>query len=309
MKITGQANAAPVDDPAKQGMAEAMSSIAPPRPEPFTLTRPTGEAGPLVFASPHSGDVYPDDLDVTPTLSEASLRSAEDALVDRLIAASPAHGVPLIAGRISRAYVDLNRDPAELDAALIDDCEEAPATAKVAAGFGVIPRRAGDGAALYDRRLGRAEAEGRLSRIHSPYHAALDDLMRSARIRHGQAILIDWHSMPSRAAGGRGRSVKGVDVILGDRHGASCAARLTRRLRALFEGLGWSVGLNQPYAGGYSTQIWGRPDEGFQALQIELNRALYLDEKALRPSADFDRCQTALSRVIAALSDEDWRAD
>lgn len=308
MKIIVQANAASVDHRAKQAMAEAMSQVAPSRPEPFTLTRPDGPAGPLVFASPHSGDVYPDDLNATPSLSEASLRSAEDALVDRLIAAGPAHGVPLIAGRVSRAYVDLNRDPAELDAALIDDCEGASSTAKVAAGFGVIPRRAGDGAALYDRRLDRAEAEGRLARVHSPYHTALGDMMRSARRHHGNAILIDWHSMPSRAAGGRGRSVKGVDVILGDRHGASCAPRLTRRLRALFESLGWTVGLNQPYAGGYSTQLWGRPDDGFQAVQIELNRALYLDEKTLRPSADFDRCQTALSRLIAALSTDDWRA-
>jgi len=106
---------------------------------------------------------------------------------------------------------------------------------------------------------------------------------------------------------GRGRSVRGCDVILGDRHGASCAGRVTQRLRALFEAAGWTVGLNQPYAGGYSTQVWGRPGEGFQAVQVELNRALYFDEVRLEPSGDFERCRTALTRIIAALGAEDWQ--
>ncbi len=275
---------------------------------PFTLTQAVCPAGPLVFASPHSGDVYPDDLAPAPGLGERSLRSAEDVMVDRLIGSGPAHGVPTIAARVSRAYLDLNRDPGELDAALIDDCEPATPTAKVSAGFGVIPRRAGDGAALYDRRLGMAEARHRLDRVHTPYHDALAALMQTARDRHGVGILIDWHSMPSRAAGGQGRGVRGADVILGDRHGASCSARLTRHLRASFEAAGWKVGLNQPYAGGYSTQIWGRPNDGYQAIQIELNRALYLSEKTLEPSGDFARCQAVLDRVIAALAAEDWRA-
>lgn len=279
---------------------------------PFTLTPAVGPAGPLVFASPHSGDVYPDDLGAVPGLREQSLRSAEDVMVDRLIGSGPAHGVPTIAARVSRAYLDLNRDPGELDAALIDDCEPATPTAKVSAGFGVIPRRAGDGAALYDRRLDMAEVRHRLDRVHTPYHDALADLMRAARAAHGVGILIDWHSMPSRAAGGQvksgsGRGVRGADVILGDRHGASCSSRLTRHLRASFEAAGWKVGLNQPYAGGYSTQTWGRPSDSYQAIQIELNRALYLDERTLEPSGDFARCQAVLDRVIAALATEDWR--
>jgi N-formylglutamate amidohydrolase len=277
-----------------------------------------GETGSLVFASPHSGSLRPTDLAPDPNLPEASLRSAEDLLVDRLIASGPGHGAPVISGRISRAYVDLNRDPAELDPALIEGlAATAAVSAKTAAGFGVIPRRSGDGRMLHDRRLSLAEATARLEAVHAPYHAALADLMQTARARHGTAILIDWHSMPSRAAGGRaagdrtagasGRAVRGLDVVLGDRHGSSCDARLTRRLRALFEGLGWRVGLNRPYAGGYSTQAWGRPDEGFQAIQIELNRALYLNETTLEPNDDFKRCGKAIERVIAALCAEDWR--
>jgi N-formylglutamate amidohydrolase len=282
----------------------------------FDLVRPRGLPGPLVFASPHSGKRRPADLGPSPTLSEASLRSAEDVFVDRLIASGPDHGAPLISGRVTRAYVDLNRDPAELDPLLIEGLTEGMAkaeavSAKTAAGFGVIPRRSGDGLPLHDRRLSLGEATDRLEAVHKPYHAALADLMQAAKASHGTAILFDWHSMPSRAAGGRaaggtGRAVRGLDVVLGDRHGSSCDARLTRRLRTLFEALGWRVGLNQPYAGGYSTQTWGRLDEGYQAIQIELNRALYLDETTLEPSSDYDRCRTAIERVIAAVCADDW---
>ena len=268
---------------------------------------PATSPGPLVFASPHSGVIRPDDLRARPDLPQASLRSAEDIGVDALIACGPAHGVPLILGRVTRAYVDLNRDPCELDPGLIDGLSDTgDLSAKTAAGFGVIPRRSGDGLDLYDRRLSLHEATARLACVHRPYHAALAALMQEARSRHGTAILIDWHSMPSRATGGGTRSRPGLDVVLGDRHGSSCTARLTRRLRALFEGLGWRVGLNQPYAGGWSTQSWGRPAEGFHAVQIELNRALYLDEDRLEPSADFDRCRRAVERVIAALAADDW---
>ncbi|MNU83835.1 N-formylglutamate amidohydrolase [compost metagenome] len=258
-----------------------------------------GRAPILVFASPHSGAFYPDDMGAAERLPEASLRSAEDAAVDRLLGAAADVGAVLIAGRIGRAYVDLNRAPEELDPALIDGLDEAPpAGLKTLAGYGVIPRLAGDGAPLYDRRLSLEEATRRVARIHGPYHAALGELMQAART-HGRAVLVDWHSMPARATG-----PNGPDVVLGDRHGTSCAPALTRRLRALFEALGWRVALNRPYAGGYATQVWGRPDEGFEAVQIELNRRLYWDETANAPSVGWGRCQSGLNRVIAALGED-----
>ncbi|MBU1346475.1 MAG: N-formylglutamate amidohydrolase [Alphaproteobacteria bacterium] len=271
----------------------------------FAVTPAPGEIGRVVFASPHSGVHRPDDMGTMGGLSIATLRSAEDVGVDRLAAPGPLLGAPLIAGRVSRAYVDLNRSPSELDPDLVSDCVAPDPTAKVLAGFGVIPRRAGDGTALYDRRLSLAEAEHRLARVHAPYHAALAELMQAARARHGVALLIDWHSMPSRAAPA-GRSGRGLDVVLGDRHGSACRGATTRRVRALFDAQGWRVGLNSPYAGGYSTQTWGRPDEGFQAIQVELNRALYLDQRTLEPSADYDRFAKALDRVITALATEPW---
>jgi len=248
----------------------------------------------LVFASPHSGETYPDDMGAFAGLARASLKSAEDALVGALVREGPAHGAPLIEGRIGRAYLDLNRDPGELDPDLIVDAD-GPVGAKTRAGYGVIPRLSGDGLALYDRRLSLAEAQARIRTAHAPYHTALAELMERTRARRGRAVLIDWHSMPTRAVG--------AEVVLGDRHGSSCQARLTRRLRDLFEGLGWRVALNHPYAGGYSTRIWARRPEGFEAVQIELSRALYLDDATLGPSAGWSRCEKGVARVIAALFD------
>ena len=268
--------------------------------EAVAVVRPA-TPGRLVFASPHSGDLYPADLDADPALSEASLRSAEDALVDRLIAPGPAHGATLVLARLGRAYVDLNRDPADLDPQLIDGLDH-PASPRSAAGYGVIPRLSGDGRSLYARRLTRDEADARLARAHAPWHAALSAEMHAARDRHGAAVLIDWHSMPERATRAPG-GPRGPDVVLGDRHGSSCTADLTRTVRAAFEALGWRVALNHPYAGGWTTQRWGRPDEGFHALQIELNRALYFDEAERRPGLGWARTEKGVARVIAALCD------
>lgn len=275
------------------GYAEAMTDAG----EAFSITRPPlpGAAGALVFGSPHSGAIYPDDMGAAADLSISSLRSAEDALMAQLVADGPRHGAPLIAGRFGRAYVDLNRDPEELDPALVEGAQ-GPAGAKTAAGYGVLPRLSGDGRPLYDRRLTAQEARRRIDTAHRPYHQALGELMQAARARHGRAVLIDWHSMPTRAAG--------VEVVLGDRHGSACRARLTRRLRDLFQAAGWRVSLNLPYAGGWSTQVWGRPEEGFEAIQIEISRGLYLDEATLKPNATFDLTHRKLSRVIAALCAE-----
>ena len=265
----------------------------------FRVTLPEGAPGPFVFASPHSGSRYPADMGAAEALPEASLRSAEDALVDRLIASGPAHGAALIAGQIGRAYLDLNRTPDELDPLLVADAFSIEASPRAEAGYGVVPRLSGDGRALYDRRLPLDEIGRRIAGVHAPYHAALGGLMTAARERHGRAVLVDWHSMPARA-GGSGRA---VDVVLGDRHGSSCDPAITRRLRALFEGLGWRVALNHPYAGGYSTRLWARPDEGFHAVQIELSRALYFDEAALAPGLGWSRCEKGLARVIAGLAE------
>tara|TARA_R110002167_G_scaffold33994_5_gene108740 strand:+ start:2318 stop:3184 length:867 start_codon:yes stop_codon:yes gene_type:complete len=267
------------------------------RPGIFSVTPPLTAPGPFIFASPHSGQICPADIGTRSDLPPDRLHGTEDALVDRLIQSGPAHGAVIIAGQIGRAYLDLNRDPAELDPRLIDDVPEGVLSAKVAAGFGVLPRLAGDGLPLYDRTLSLQEAQDRLTRVHAPYHSALAGLMQAAHARHGRAVLIDWHSMPAGVTGG----AKGPDVVLGDRFGTSCTTGLTRQLRAAFERLGWRVALNQPYPGGYSTRIWGRPDEGFSAIQIELSRGLYFEESTRKPGPGWTRCVSGLQQVIAGL--------
>ncbi|MFT4955103.1 MAG: N-formylglutamate amidohydrolase [Brevundimonas sp.] len=280
-------------------MATSVFTLVPPD----ALDAARTVVSPLVFASPHSGDVYPADLGAREDLPELSLRSAEDALVDRLAAPQPDLGIPLIAARLGRAYVDLNRDPEELDPAVVEGADAA--TARVAAGFGVIPRLTGDGQVIRDHALTRENALARLAAAHRPYHETLERLIHRARDRFGFAVLVDWHSMPSRAVG-RSAGVRSPDVVLGDRHGSSCSAEVTRLLRAQFERAGWRVALNRPYAGGWSTQRWGRPGEGLHAVQVELNRALYLNEEALTPGPNFAMTQKVIRRVTAALAARDW---
>lgn len=260
----------------------------------FTVTASIGAPGPFVFASPHSGAALPDDMGADPALSAARINGATDAMMDQMAASGPALGAPLIAARVSRAYVDLNRAPDTLDPRLIDGIA-GPGGPQAMAGYGVIHRLTGDGAALYARRLSLDEAQGRIVRVHAPYHAALRELMRAAQAAHGRAVLIDWHSMPGQAGG--------AEVVLGDRHGTSCDSALTRRLRGLFAREGLTVALNRPYAGGWSTQVWGRPGDGFQAIQIEISRSLYLDPATGGPSAGHGRCLALIGRVIAELLD------
>lgn len=278
-----------------------------PAEAPFRLLRPVGGAdSPLVFASPHSGRLYLASAGFDPELSEPSLRSAEDAFVDRLIEGATERGIPVLLATHGRAWLDLNRAPEDLDPGLIEGLAEGSGSPRARAGYGVVPRLTGDGRPLYSRSLSRAEAEARIAAVHRPWHEALGALMARARARHGMAVLIDWHSMPGpRAAPPARRPLPGFpQIVLGDRHGTSCATALTRRVSALLGAEGLKVALNQPYAGGWTTERWGRPEDGFHALQIELSRSLYLDEARLEPGPGWARCQGIVSRLIDTLSRE-----
>lgn len=248
--------------------------------------------GPWIFASPHSGRRLPEAFAAASLLGEASLRSAEDTDMDVLAAQGVARGATLIACEVGRAFVDVNRAPDEMDAVLVEGLERSEGP-RAAAGYGVVPRLSGDGRPLNPGRLGRDEAEARVAAVHAPYHAALERLMQAAHGRHGEAMLVDWHSMP----GAKG----GPQVVIGDRHGSSCDPDITRRLRAAFEAEGWRVGLNHPYAGGYATRLWGRPEAGFHAVQIEIDRSLYLDPKTRERSRGWVRTQRIVGRVIDRL--------
>ena len=281
-------------------------------PAPFEVRRAAPEGAqpptPLVFASPHSGRSYPEDMMAAAALDALSIRRSEDAFVDELIAAGPAHGAALICAHFARAYIDVNREAFELDQGMFAD--ELPdfaraRTARGAAGLGAIARVVSEGQEIYARKLTFEEARGRIEGVHTPYHAALSRLLGEAHAAHGYAILVDWHSMPAAAAKACGRGGP-CDMVLGDRFGASCSGLVTQKVERELTALGYRVARNAPYAGGYTTEHYGRPNRRTHALQIEINRGLYLNEGTLEPTRDFARLQKDLTEVIAALGAADW---
>jgi N-formylglutamate amidohydrolase len=276
----------------------------------FTVDLPPSSraVGSLVFASPHSGRVYPDAFMAATDLDAHAIRGSEDAFVDRLIETAPSHGVPVIGARFARAYIDVNREPWELDPRMFED--ELPSFARgrgarVSAGLGAIARIVREGQEIYARKLTFAEAAERVNAVHAPYHAALSDLIGKAKAATGLAVLLDWHSMPREAAAANCAGSE-PDIVLGDRFGASCSPAIVRRVEREIAALGYRVIRNTPYAGGYTTEHYGRPRSGVHTLQIEISRALYLDERNLTPSAGYAALHRDLGRLSAALMAVDW---
>lgn len=286
----------------KVGAAEMTQSDADLHDTVVDIFPPARAPAPIVFASPHSGRHYPEQFLRQSALAPVALRSSEDAYVDRLFADAPDLGATLIAARFPRAFVDVNREPWELDPAMFDGALPPwtnASTPRVAAGLGVVPRVVAEGAAIYTRPLPAAEANRRVETYHQPYHRALEQTLLALRHNHGTAVLIDCHSMPSQAANMPANTA--VDIVLGDRFGASCAPELADKAEAVLRALGLSVARNTPYAGGYCTGRYGRPAAGLHALQIEINRALYLDEKTVEPNPQFDALQAAMRQFTGEL--------
>lgn len=267
---------------------------------PFVLIEPMRRTAPIIFASPHSGRRYPPELLADARVSLISLRRSEDAYVDELFAGAAAHGAAVLSATIARAYVDLNRDPAELDPEMFDERPPQNAhtsSARVQAGLGAIPRVSGDGQNIYRRKLSLEEAERRIAAVHRPYHALLANLVLETRAMFGCAVLVDCHSMPSNA-----RGAHAPDIVLGDRFGASCHPSVTALAEATLRRLGYRVSRNTPFAGGHTTQTYGRPAERVHALQVEINRALYVDERTLERSSGYARVRADMTRLAEALS-------
>jgi len=289
-----------------------MESFSPAEDEAaaaaFEIRRSgAGSSTPLIFASPHSGRLYPASMMSASSLGAVAIRRSEDVLVDDLIAPAAELGAVVIQARFARAFMDVNRAPFELDADMFSD--ELPAfararTPRVAAGLGAIARVVAEGQEIYDRKLTFAEASARIEQVHQPYHSALADLVAQTKAARGLAVLIDWHSMPSAAAGyTNGRR---NDIVLGDRFGAACSPHIARLVELSLREAGYRVARNVPYAGGYTTETYGKPGQGVHALQIELDRGLYLNETTLKPARGYDRVKADLTRVIAKLAKADW---
>jgi len=274
---------------------------------PFDILQPAVQAIPLVFCSPHSGRIYPRVLLESSRLNARALRKSEDCFVEELFSSAPSIGAPLISARFPRAYLDVNREPYELDPELIR--ERLPDYAntqsvRVIGGLGTIARVVSEAEEIYRGPLALDAAMARIDRLYKPFHAALASLLKQARDRFGVAVLIDCHSMPSATLPGSAHASGRPDFVLGDRFGVSCEPRLTRFLKEALGKLGYEVTLNRPYAGGYITEHYGRPGMGFHAVQIEINRALYLNEDSLSKTAGFVRLQADLRSVMERLARE-----
>ncbi len=271
---------------------------------PVEVLRPTGRAVPLVFSSPHSGRVYPADFVTGSRLDPLMLRRSEDAFVDELFAAAPAAGAPLLKARFPRALIDPNREPYELDQGMFADTLPDyvnRASPRVGAGLGTIARVVASGAEIYRGKLIFAEAEQRIDRLYRPYHATLSSLLDDSVAAFGSVLLIDCHSMP--AIGGpmdRDSGRRRVDFVLGDAHGTSCRPWIVDWVETFLRGRGYTVTRNDPFAGGFITRNYGRPEEGRHALQIEINRKLYMDELRLEKSAGFEPLAQSLGAFAHA---------
>lgn len=269
----------------------------------YALRMPERLTSCAVFSSPHSGADYTPAFLGASLLGPLQIRSSEDAFVDELFATVPGAGAPLLAARVPRACIDLNRASDDLDPALIAGATRRSLNAQIAAGLGVIPRVVGEGRPIMHGKMTLAEAERRITDCWHPYHGRLRALLADARTRFGSAILIDCHSMPhdalSAAPAVAGRL---PDVILGDRFGAACERWLIDAATDLFAAAGFRVARNAPFAGGYITQTYGQPQDGVQALQIEIDRSLYMDEARIVRLAEFDDVAARVGRVAAALA-------
>jgi len=271
------------------------------------IDAPAEQTLPMVLASPHSGRLYPANFLAQSALDPLTLRRSEDSYVDELFASASAKGVPLLKALFPRAFIDVNREAYELDPSMfsgpLPDFVMTD-TPRVAAGLGTIARQVASGAEIYRGKLTFAEAERRIANLYRPYHRALRGLIDDTLARFPQCVLLDCHSMPS--IGGPGDSDNGterVDFVLGDCFGRTCAPSITDTVERRLQDLGYCVVRNMPYAGGYTTRHYGAPGEGVHALQIEINRRLYMTETNHEKHDGFAKLQAELASVLDSLAD------
>lgn len=280
----------------------ADSRVAEAVGDAFLIHRPVDQRLPVVLASPHSGRNYTDAFIAGSRLDALALRRSEDGYVDEIFQGTVELGVPLLAALFPRAYLDPNREPFELDPGMFDGSLPSYVnmrSPRVAAGLGTIPRIVASGEEIYARRLPFAEARARLDRCYYPYHTALRSLIEATRSRFGYCILLDCHSMPSIGLPPELADVGSLDAVLGDCFGSACAPEVMQAAEGSLAGMGYMVGRNVPYAGGYTTRHYGRPADGVHVLQIELNRSLYMEELTLRRLPYLSVLASHMRRLVA----------
>src|ERR1700726_4880093 len=266
----------------------AMLEIQDEFDPPFEAVEPAHCRGPVLFNSPHSGRIYPRAFLLTSRLDLATLRRSEDSFVDDLIAGIAARGHPIMKAHFPRCYVDVNREPYELDPRMFDGRLPSFANTRsmrVAGGLGTVARVVGDAQEIYDQRIPVDDALRRIEALYKPYHRALRRLVTRIHRDFGAAVLVDCHSMPS-TAGPKDERPR-ADIVIGDRYGTSCVGVVADTIEAILRERGYTVSRNKPYAGGFITEHYGNPTAGLHSVQLEINRGLYMDERRFVRSEAF----------------------
>lgn len=281
-------------------MSESNDELDPP----FEIIEPGQWRGPVVFNSPHSGSVYPRAFLTASRLEVTALRRSEDSFVDELALGVVERGYPLMRAHFPRCYVDVNREPYELDPRMFEGRLPSFANTRsmrVAGGLGTVARVVGDAQEIYDRRIPVDDALRRIESLYKPYHRALRRLFSRLHRDFGAAMLIDCHSMPS-TAGHKDERAR-PEFVLGDRYGTSCVGVVSETVEKTLRTLGYSVSRNKPYAGGFITEHYGNPAAGLHAIQLEINRALYMDERRYARSSTFSQLAADLETLARRLSE------
>jgi len=269
----------------------------------YQILHPAQRTSCVVFASPHSGRDYTLSFLRSSVLDNHTIRSSEAAFVDQLFDTAPQFGAPFLMAKAPRAYVDLNRNTDELDPALVEGLRPKGHNPRVSSGLGVIPRVVANGRAIYRGKISQQEARQRLDDIWHPYHSKLQQLLDEAKLTFGQSILVDCHSMPHEAMDGIAKGgMRRPDVVLGDRFGSAASGEIVDRIEAAFAGAGFIVTRNAPFAGAYITQAYGRPARRQHAVQVEIDRSIYMNERSIKPNSGFERVRMNLRSVIMQIA-------
>ncbi len=280
-----------------------MTKLDGEQSPPFEVVEPAEWRAPIIFNSPHSGSVYPYDFLNASRIDLPTLRRSEDSFMDELISDLSSRGYPTVRVNFPRSYVDVNREPYELDPRMFTGRLPSFANTRsmrVAGGLGTIPRVVGDGQEIYRERLSVDDALGRIEALYKPYHRALRRLINKAHQAFGTVIVVDCHSMPS--VGVSRDEPRRPDIVIGDRYGTSCASLLPDTVEETMSGLGYSIGRNKPYAGGFITEHYGNPASGLHAIQLELNRAIYMDERRRERGPRFAQVAADFAAIADALA-------
>lgn len=270
---------------------------------PFEIRLPAEQTVPFVFNSPHSGRDYPEEFLSASRLDRHSIRRSEDYYVDQLFDAAPQIGAPLLAAHFPRAFIDVNREPYELDPRMFEGRVPSFINAnsmRVAGGLGTIPRLVAENMEIYGQRLSMEDGLERIDRFYRPYHDRLRGLLVKTHSRFGYGVLVDCHSMPANAQTG---SPERPDFVIGDRYGTSATEALSRLAVSILQDLGYTVTRNKPYAGGFITEHYGRPARGLHAIQIEINRGLYVNEQTFEKTNGFAGLSSDLTHFVSLLTD------